>query len=43
MPAFFEYLHEHPATTELSKVLADIVMLRTSGVRRGADREKLAS
>jgi len=34
MTAFFDYLHEHPATNELSKVLADIAMQRSTGARR---------
>jgi len=33
MTEFFEYLHDHQATTDLAKALADIAMLRTSGAR----------
>jgi len=33
MTAFFEYLHDHQATTDLAKALADMAMLRTSGAR----------
>ena len=31
MPEFFEYLHDHSATTELAKALAEVTMLRTCG------------
>ena len=46
MPAFFEYLHDHAATTDLAKALADVVMLRTSGARQvplPSTREQIAS
>lgn len=33
MTAFFEYLHDHEATTDLAKALADAAMLRTIGAR----------
>ena len=33
MTAFFEYLHDHAATTDLAKALADAAMLRTTGAR----------
>jgi hypothetical protein len=44
--AFFDYLHEHGATTDLAKALGEIVMLRSCGARpaeRTAPRERLAS
>jgi hypothetical protein len=44
--AFFDYLHEHDATTDLAKALGETVMLRTCGARRDAprpNRERLAS
>jgi hypothetical protein len=34
MTAFFEYLHDHDATTDLAKALADVAMLRAIGARR---------
>ena len=46
MTAFFEYMHDHAATTDLSKALADAVMLRTSGARSlpfPSTREQIAS
>jgi len=46
MTAFFEYLHDHQATTDLAKALADVAMLRTSGARRVrplSDHERMAS
>jgi hypothetical protein len=46
MTAFFEYLHDHTTTTELAKALAEVVMLRTSGVQPGgvpSAREQIAS
>jgi len=36
MTEFFEYLHDHQATTDLAKAFADIVMLRTTGAGPGA-------
>ena len=33
MTAFFEYLHDHAATTDLAKALAEVAMLRTTGAR----------
>jgi hypothetical protein len=33
MTAFFEYLHDHEATTELAKALADVAMHRTCSAR----------
>jgi hypothetical protein len=43
--AFFDYLHEHDATTNLSRALGEIVMLRTCGARCDAapNAERLAS
>jgi hypothetical protein len=44
--AFFGYLHDHPATTDLSKALGEVVMLRTCGARparAAAERERVAS
>jgi hypothetical protein len=44
--AFFDYLHEHDATTGLAKALGEVVMLRTCGARRDAlpaRHERLAS
>jgi hypothetical protein len=44
--AFFDYLHEHDATTEMAKALGEVVMLRTCGARsdtRDPSRERLAS
>src|SRR4051794_13373313 len=35
MTAFFDYLEEQPATSELAKALGRIVMLRTCGVGSG--------
>ena len=35
MTAFFEYLDEKPATSDLAKALSQIVMLRTCGARSG--------
>jgi hypothetical protein len=46
MTAFFDYLHDHAATTDLAKALAEAAMLRTTGaraVRHPAAREKMAS
>jgi hypothetical protein len=43
--AFFDYLHEHDATTALAQTLGQIVMLRTCGARGGAsqvDQQRLA-
>ncbi len=44
--AFFDYLHEHNATTDLAKALGEVVMLQSCGARRNvrtANRERLAS
>jgi hypothetical protein len=44
--AFFGYLHEHDATTDLAKALGEVVMLRTCGARHDARRtppKRLAS
>ena len=35
MTAFFEYLLDHPASTELSKLLAPVVMFHTCGKNFG--------
>jgi hypothetical protein len=35
MTAFFEYLDQKPASTELAKALSHIVMLRTCGAASG--------
>jgi hypothetical protein len=46
MTPFFEYLHDHEATTDLAKALADVSMLRTSGarpVRVRSNHERIAS
>jgi len=45
MTAFFEYLHDHKATTDLARALADVTMLRTTGARRvpTAADERMAS
>jgi hypothetical protein len=46
MTGFFEYLHDHEATTDLAKALADAAMLRTSGARPApghSDHERVAS
>jgi hypothetical protein len=46
MTGFFEYLHDHEATTDLAKALADAAMLRTSGARPAPghpDHERVAS
>ena len=43
---FFDYLHEHNATTDLAKALGEVVMLQSCGVRRNVrtpDRRRLAS
>jgi hypothetical protein len=39
MTAFFEYLHDHPATTELTKLLAPVVMFHTCGRNIGRTQE----
>jgi hypothetical protein len=36
--AFFDYLHEHDATTALAQAIGQVVMLRTCGARRDASR-----
>jgi hypothetical protein len=36
--AFFEYLDEHDAATNLAQTLGELVMLRTCGARRSAPR-----
>ena len=33
MTAFFEYLHDHEATTDLAKILAEMAMLCANGAR----------
>jgi len=33
MTEFFNYLHDHEATTDLAKALAEADMLRTTGAR----------
>jgi hypothetical protein len=46
VPAFFDYLHDHDATTDLAKALGEVVMLRTCGARRDVrtpSSERLAS
>ena len=46
MTAFFEYLDDHDATTELARALADVAMLRTIGARPVPSRsnhERIAS
>ena len=46
MTAFFEYLQDHTASTDLAKALGEVVMLRTSGakpVHSSSDREQVAS
>ena len=46
MTAFFDYLHDHAATTGLAKALAEAAMLRTTGardLRLPARREQIAS
>ena len=46
MPAFFDYLHDHTATTELAKALAEVAMRKTCGagpVRAASPRARLAS
>jgi len=46
MTGFFEYLHDHEATTDLAKALADVAMLRTSGARPAlctSGHERIAS
>jgi hypothetical protein len=39
MTVFFEYLHDHPATTELTKLLAPVVMFHTCGRNIGRTQE----
>lgn len=43
--AFFEYLQDHNATTDLAKALGEVVMLRTSGAMpiASSDRAQIAS
>jgi hypothetical protein len=41
MTAFFEYLHDHPATTELTKLLAPVVMFHTCGRNIGRTQERV--
>jgi hypothetical protein len=46
VPAFFDYLHEHNATTDLAKALGEVVMLQSCGARRNvrtSNRDRLAS
>lgn len=44
MTAFFGYLHDHEATNDLAKALADVALLRTTGARPvRARHERMAS